>query len=105
LFRAVAGGAGGAAEVSGRFRHDHATAAEFPAVGDWVGVRDGIIHCRLERRSWLSRAAAGRAGEAQVGDANVDTVFLVSALSGDLNLRRLERYLTMVWDGGAIPVV
>jgi ribosome biogenesis GTPase len=37
--------------------------------------------------------------------ANVDTVFLVTALPGDLNVRRLERYLTMVWDGGAVPVV
>ena len=101
----IAGDVDGPAEVSGRFRHEHATVAEFPAVGDWVGVRDGIIHCRLERRSRLSRAAAGRAVEEQVVAANVDTVFLVTALSGDLNLRRLERYLTMVWDGGAVPVV
>ena len=104
LYR-VAGDAEGAAEVSGRFRHDHTAAADFPAVGDWVGVRDGIIHCRLERRSSLSRAAAGRAVQEQVVAANIDTVFLVTALSGDLNLRRLERYLTMVWDGGAVPVV
>jgi ribosome biogenesis GTPase len=101
----IAGDVDGLAEVSGRFRHDHTAAAEFPAVGDWVGVRDGIIQCRLERRSRLSRAAAGRAVEEQVVAANIDTVFLVTALSGDLNLRRLERYLTMVWDGGAVPVV
>ena len=101
----IAGDVDGSAEVSGRFRHDHTAAAEFPAVGDWVGVRDGIIHCRLERRSRLSRAAAGRAVEEQVVAANIDTVFLVTALSGDLNLRRLERYLTMAWDGGAVPVV
>jgi len=101
----VAGDAEGVAEVSGRFRHDHATAADFPAVGDWVGVRDGIIHCRLERRSSVSRAAAGRAVQEQVVAANIDTVFLVTALPGDLNVRRLERYLTMVWDGGAVPVV
>src|SRR5262249_28976132 len=31
--------------------------------------------------------------------------FLVTALPQDLNARRLERYLTMVWDGGATPVV
>ncbi len=101
----IAGDVDGSAEVSGRFRHEHTAAAEFPAVGDWVGARDGIIHCRLERRSRLSRAAAGRAVEEQVVAANIDTVFLVTALSGDLNLRRLERYLTMVWDGGAVPVV
>ena len=101
----VAGDVDGRVEVSGRFRHDAATAAEFPAVGDWVGVAGGIIHCRLERRSVLSRAAAGRTAAEQIVAANVDTVFLVTALAGDLNVRRLERYLTMVWDGGAIPVV
>lgn len=37
--------------------------------------------------------------------ANVDIVFLVTALTQDLNARRLERYLTMVWDAGALPVV
>jgi ribosome biogenesis GTPase len=95
----------GWAEVSGKFRHDAPNAAAFPAVGDWVGVRDGIIHCVLERRSAISRAAAGRAPAEQVIAANVDTIFLVTALPQDLNARRLERYLTMVWDGGATPVV
>jgi ribosome biogenesis GTPase len=53
----------------------------------------------------VSRRAAGRGVEEQVLAANVDTIFLVTALTGDLNLRRLERYLTMVWDAGASPVV
>jgi ribosome biogenesis GTPase len=101
----------GWAEVSGRFRHEAASIAEFPAVGDWVGVSRGphdevgMIHVRLERRSVLARAAAGTATLPQVVAANIDFVFLVTALSGDLNVRRLERYLTMVWDGGAVPVV
>jgi ribosome biogenesis GTPase len=80
-------------------------AADFPAVGDWVGVDGGIIHVRLERRGTVSRAAAGRAVEEQVVAANVDVIFLVTALTHDLNTRRLERYLTMVWDAGAVPVV
>ena len=104
LYR-VAGDADGWAEVSGRFRHDAAHAADYPAVGDWVGVEHGIIHRRLERRSTISRAAAGRAVDQQVLAANVDTVFLVTALGEDLSARRLERYLTMVWDAGAVPVV
>jgi ribosome biogenesis GTPase / thiamine phosphate phosphatase len=104
LYR-VAGDAAGWAEVSGRFRHDAAGPADFPAVGDWVGVVAGIIHVRLERRGTVSRAAAGRAVQEQVVAANVDTIFLVTALTQDLNTRRLERYLTMVWDAGAVPVV
>src|SRR6185295_17031416 len=79
--------------------------ADFPSVGDWVGVDGGIIHVRLERRGTVSRAAAGRAAAEQVVAANVDVIFLVTALAGDLNTRRLERYLTMVWDAGAMPVI
>jgi ribosome biogenesis GTPase len=101
----VAGDVEGWAEVSGRFRHDAAHPAEFPAVGDWVGVEQGIIHRRLERRSAVSRAAAGRAVDEQVLAANVDTIFLVTALGEDLSARRLERYLTMAWDAGAVPVI
>jgi ribosome biogenesis GTPase / thiamine phosphate phosphatase len=104
LYR-VAGDVDGWAEVSGKFRHDAASAADFPAVGDWVGVDGGVIHLRLERRSTVSRAAAGRNVEEQVVAANVDIIFLVTALTQDLNPRRLERYLTMVWDAGAVPVV
>jgi ribosome biogenesis GTPase / thiamine phosphate phosphatase len=104
LYR-IAGDVDGWAEVSGRFRHDAAHPGDFPAVGDWVGVDAGTIHRRLERRSAMSRAAAGRAVNEQVVAANVDTVFLVTAFGVDLNPRRLERYLTMVWDGGAVPVV
>ena len=104
LYR-VAGDADGWAEVSGRFRHEAAHPGDFPAVGDWVGVDRGIIHHRLDRRSTISRAAAGRAVSEQVVAANVDTVFLVTAIGADLNPRRLERYLTMVWDGGAVPVI
>jgi len=104
LYR-IAGDTDGWAEVSGRFRHEAASPADFPAVGDWVGVETGIIHVRLDRRSTVSRAAAGRASDEQVVAANVDVIFLVTALVQDLNPRRLERYLTMVWDAGAVPVV
>jgi len=112
----IAGDAEGLAEVSGKFRHEAATAAAFPAVGDWAGVRGAwvqgsgsgspaIIECILARRSVVARAAAGRASAQQVVAANVDTIFIVTALPQDLNARRLERYLTMVWDGGATPVI
>ncbi|HKB10274.1 MAG TPA: ribosome small subunit-dependent GTPase A [Vicinamibacterales bacterium] len=99
------GGVNGWFEVSGKFRHEAPAASAYPAVGDWVGVRDGIIHCVLERRTMISRAAAGRITSEQVVAANVDTIFVVTALPQDLNPRRLERYLAMVWDGGAAPVV
>jgi ribosome biogenesis GTPase len=101
----LAGEYDGWAEIGGRFRHLAQSPADLPAVGDWVGVRDGVVHCRLERRSTIVRAAAGTATEAQVIAANVDTIFIVTAMARDLNPRRLERYLTMVWEAGAVPVV
>ena len=52
-------------------------------------------------------AAESRRWEEQVVAANVDTVFIVSGLDGgrNLNLRRIERYLTLVWNSGASPVI
>jgi ribosome biogenesis GTPase len=48
---------------------------------------------------------AGARTEEQVVAANVDTVFVVMGLDGDFNLRRVERLLTLTWEGGAFPVV
>ena len=84
---------------------------ELPAVGDWAAVRplDGerkaVIEAVLPRRSAFTRKEAWSRTVAQVVAANVDTVFLVTAFAGDLNARRLERYLTSAWDSGANPVV
>ena len=106
----VAGDFDGWAEISGKFRHEARSTGAFPAVGDWVCVTQSgsdraIITRRLNRRSTISRKAAGRAVEEQVLAANVDTIFLVTALAEDLNPRRLERYLTVVREAGAVPVV
>src|SRR5690606_21052327 len=83
----------------------------FPAVGDWVVVREApgddmlLIEDVLPRRNRFVRRAAGQPTEAQVVAANVDVVFLVSGLDQDFNLRRIERYLLTAWDGGAQPVI
>ena len=89
------------AGVPGRLAHRD----EIPAVGDWVGIRDGVIHQLLPRGSALMRHVAGRETEAQVLAANVDIAFLVSSLGPDLEPRRIERYLTVVWESGARPVI
>ena len=97
-------------EISGKFRHGAASRRDFPVVGDWVameptGDEAAVIHSILPRRSAFTRKVAGEIVEAQVAAANVDTVFLVSGMDGDFNLRRIERYLTTAWNGGAAPVV
>ena len=83
---------------------------ELAGVGDWVALRllpegQAIVEAVLPRRTAFTRKETmDRTGE-QIVAANVDTVFLVSALGHDLNLRRLERYLTAAWDSGAEPVI
>jgi ribosome biogenesis GTPase / thiamine phosphate phosphatase len=101
------------AELSGRLRHAVDSRDELPAVGDWVAVADpegadrALVQAVLPRRSKFSRMAANDHGQTieQVVAANVDVVFLVAGLDGDLNVRRLERYLTLGWESGAEPVV
>ena len=92
-------------QLAGRLRHEATSGADLPAVGDWVALRDDTIQAVLPRRSAFSRKVAWSQTEAQVVAANLDTVFVVSALDGDLNPRRLERYLTLAWESGATPAL
>ena len=100
------------AVVSGRVRAsaDEAGAVGLPTVGDWVafeaiGADQAVIRAVLPRATYLVRKAAGRTSEAQALAANVDFVLIVMGLDGDFNLRRLERALALVHQGGAVPVV
>lgn len=93
------------AQVSGRLRFDAASPLDFPAVGDYVMLEGGVIRHVLPRTSVIVRKAAGRTQGEQVIAANVDVAFICMALNSNFNLRRLERYLTLVWDSGATPVV
>jgi len=82
-----------------------------PVVGDWVlvGARPGdtllTIHDVLPRRSWLGRRAAGGDRQGQLLAANLDQVWVVCGLDRDQGLRSIQRYLTLVRDGGARPLV
>jgi ribosome biogenesis GTPase len=96
------------ARLTGRMRND---GADLPAVGDWVALRElpnepgTIVEAVLPRASKFSRHEAGKVTREQVVAANVDVAFLVAALNQDLNPRRLERYITTAWSGGASPVI
>jgi ribosome biogenesis GTPase / thiamine phosphate phosphatase len=91
--------------LAGRLRHEASSGGDLPAVGDWVALREQTIHAVLPRRSAFRRKVAWSKTEAQVLAANVDSVFVVTALDGDFNLRRLERYLTLAWESGASPAL
>jgi ribosome biogenesis GTPase len=99
-----------AASPTGRLRHN-ADDGDLPAVGDWVGCvasphnGQARIDAVLPRRSTFRRKAAGSRPGAQIVAANVDTLFVATSLNGDLNPRRLERYVAMGRESGAEPVV
>lgn len=99
------------AEITGKMRHRASQPEDFPAVGDWVVIRAlqsearATIHAILPRKSKFSRKTIGAKTEEQIVAANVDTVFLVSGLDGDFNLRRIERYLILAWESGANPAI
>ena len=75
-----------------------------PAVGDWVRLESGLINGVVERRTAFSRHAAGTESREQVLAANVDVALVVAAAT-DVNARRIERYLTIAWQSGAVPLV
>ncbi len=89
----------------------------FPTTGDFVLIQynsqgDSLIVKTLERRSKFARNdfsghAVGyvKTVREQVVAANFDYVFIMASLNYDFNVKRTERYLTLAWQSGAIPVV
>lgn len=90
---------------------------EFPTTGDFVLITyiadgDSLITKTLERKSKFARndfsghaAAYVKTVVEQIVAANFDYVFIMQSLNHDLNIRRLERYLTLAWQSGAVPAV
>jgi len=99
------------AEKSGKLFYDAEDTNLLPAVGDWVVIKHmpaekkAFITAILPRKTKFSRKKAGSTTEEQIVAANVDTVFIMSSLNQDLNLRRIERYMAMAWDNDVKPVV
>jgi ribosome biogenesis GTPase len=110
----------GPASASGRLRHDGELdpTAAWPAVGDWVAMdpvdadRVGsatehrLIQRVLTRRTAMIRRSPGdRQMPSQVLAANIDVVFVVTSVNAEFNVRRLERYVAVAWESGAVPII
>lgn len=97
------------AKVSGKLRYQLESPIEFPAVGDWVELETkidiGVIQKVLPRKSVLVRESSGSSSQGQVIASNIETIFICMSLNHNFNPRRVERFLTIVWDSGATPVV
>ena len=100
--------------ISGRLRHEALGPESFPVVGDFVRLRadaplgaggTGVIEAIEPRTSCLTRIAPGGGGAKQVIGANLDWVLVVTSCNQEFNVRRIERYLAVIWESGASPVV
>ena len=92
------------ATCAGRLFHHSADPTDLPAVGDWVLATRTADAARIERvlprTSRFARKGAG-GDDGQIVAANLDTVFVVTAVGEDFNPRRIERYVAAVIAGGA----
>ena len=83
---------------------------EFPTAGDFVLIDynpsgDSRIIKTLPRKTFFSRRDPTPGRGEQAVAANFDYVFIMQSLNRDFNLKRLERYLTIAWQSGALPAV
>ena len=98
-------------ELNGRLKtgvYYGAGGEPFPTAGDFVHIRtveggDSQIVKTLPRRSRFIRRDPFFGD--QVLAANVDYVFIMTSLNWDFNVNRIERYLVLARQSGAVPAI
>ena len=99
------------ARSTGRLRREARHTNSYLTVGDWVRCKKfdkgdfAVIHSIFDRKTELKRKTVGRVSGYQLIAANIDTAFVVHTLDKGYNLRKLERYLSIVLDSGIQPVI
>ncbi|UUU30026.1 ribosome small subunit-dependent GTPase A [Streptomyces sp. CA-210063] len=78
--------------------------------GDWVAVDpEGsdprYVRTLLPRRTAFVRSTSSKRSEGQLLATNVDYVVICVSLAVELDLGRVERFLALAWESGALPVV
>lgn len=103
------------ARITGKQIFSAKSREDYPAVGDWVRIKEldneqAVIQDILPRRSIIKRIFGdknkrGEKSEVQVIATNIDVAFIVQSLGRDFSVNRLERYLAIVKDTGIKPVI
>lgn len=112
------------AKITGKFRYNAQLNKDFPAVGDWVvyerkeNSKLALIQAILPRMNAFVRKVPISGGrkfnkgiieggkiEEQVIASNINTAFIVIGLDNNFEIRRLERFLTLVFNSGIEPVI
>lgn len=81
-----------------------------PCTGDWAAVdracQEGpVLRALLPRRTQFLRSASAMRSEGQVLAANIDCAVIALSPVVELDLERLERFLSLAWTSGARPLV
>lgn len=89
----------------------------YPTTGDFVLIEwnnsgDSMIYETLKRESSFSRTASSSDRNRELHNqheqlvaANFDYVFIMQSLNNNFNINRIERYLSLAWESGGIPVI
>ena len=112
-FEALGDGGVAWCELTGKAFHDARDKRAIPTIGDWVKVERwsealagggaAVIRELEPRASLLVRKAAGEATAPQPIAANVDVGIVMTSANKDLSAARLDRYATLLRDGGIAP--
>ncbi|WP_030762743.1 ribosome small subunit-dependent GTPase A [Streptomyces griseus] len=79
--------------------------------GDWAAIDpEGAsdpryVRACLPRRTAFARSTSSKRSEGQVLAANVDHAVITVSLAVELDLGRIERFLSLAWESGAQPTV
>jgi ribosome biogenesis GTPase / thiamine phosphate phosphatase len=92
------------AKVTGKRIFNASDREDYPAVGDWVLIKEqdtewAVIQEILPRQTLIKRKYNNKNG-IQIIATNVDVAFIVESIGRDFNLNRFERYLAIANDGG-----
>ncbi len=103
------------AKVTGKQIFNALSREDYPAVGDWVAIKEiddnqaviaGILPRRtLIKRKYGDRNRIGEKNEIQIIAANIDVAFVVESVDRDYNLNRFERYFAIAENGGVRPAI
>lgn len=89
----------------------------YPTTGDFVLIEwnetgESMICETLKRESSFSRTSSSsdrnhelHNQHEQLVAANFDYVFIIQSLNNNFNIHRIERYLSLAWESGGIPVI
>ncbi len=89
----------------------------YPTTGDFVLIEwndsgDSMIYETLKRISSFSRTASSSDKNKELHNqheqlvaANFDYVFIMQSLNNNFNINRIQRYLSLAWASGGIPVI